>query len=303
MKTELNKKHYRIISQDRTDLTDYEKDQLIPELKSRLEVLKNYFYDVIRISDDLAGSSLFTQNLHSILNQKFIESQEGNGQSLAHKYFNDAKIFAKVENIDDINRILEKYESIEKVKDLGLFLNEINFLCSSMVNIHNKMFYFNIDAYPHVEDSRTGQAISREPKQYLLTIQPFQITIQNIISVCKATSETVHEWHKYTTRLKTQSLDLYINRLTIRNSRLILFIQITAILLAIGLSAFFLTANDPFNMLKTSRQKEGKIESLNKEVTSLNKENSDLKAQIDKLLNTKNKTDERANNGTKKDGL
>ncbi|MBW1949565.1 MAG: hypothetical protein JRJ18_08470 [Deltaproteobacteria bacterium] len=233
MKTKLNKKHYSIIFQDRTNLTDYEKDQLIPEIKSRLEVLKNYFYDVIKISDDLAASSLFTQNLYSILNPKNIESQENNAQILAQKFFDDAKNFAKVENIDDIDRILKKYESIKKVKDLGLFLNEINFLCSSMVNIHNKMFYFNIDAYPHIEDRRTGQTVSKEPNQYLLTIQPFQITVQNIISVCKATSETVHEWHKYTTRLKTQSLDLYNNRLTIRNSSLILFIQITAIILAI----------------------------------------------------------------------
>lgn len=282
MKTKLSKKHYSIIFQDRTDLTDYEKDQLVPELKSRLEVLKNYFYDIVKISDDLSGSALFTQNLHSILNPKSRESQEGNIQKLSEKFFQSVKNHAKVENIDDIDRILRKYERIEIIKDLGLFLNEVNLLCSSMLNVHTKMFYFKIEAYPHVVDGRTGEMVAGEPNQYFLTTEPFQITIQNIISVCKATSESVHEWHKHAMRMKTQSLDLYNNRLTIRNSRLILYIQITTLLLAIGLSAFFLTANDPFNLFKKSRSQE-------KEITSLNNENSDLKAQIDALLNSTKK--------------
>ena len=42
-----DKKRYEVILHDRTHLTDYEKDVLIPELKSRLGALKQYFKDII----------------------------------------------------------------------------------------------------------------------------------------------------------------------------------------------------------------------------------------------------------------
>lgn len=260
------KKRYKAILQDRMHLTDYERGQLIPELKSRLGVLNQYFSDIIRICENQRDSRLFKENLNSIINPKGLSSSsEVDAQCLSERFFDAVKNQAQIENIDDINRILKEYENIEDVRRLGLFLNEVNLLCSSLLEVKNRLFLFKIEAYPHILDKRTGQTIADIPHQFYLTTEPFQISIQNIASVCKATSETVHEWHRQTMNMKSQFLNFLSNKTTLRNNRLILFIQILAIFLAIVLSAFFLSANDPFNLIKTNQELKSRAKVLEDE--------------------------------------
>ena len=248
------KKRYKAILQDRMHLTDYERDQLIPELRLRLGALIQYFSDIIRICENQKNSRLFIENLSSIINPKGLPSSEVDAQCLSEKFFDGVKKQAQIENVDDINRILNEYENIKNVGKLGLFLNEVNLLCSSLLEVKNRLFLFKIEAYPHILDQRTGQTITNIPHQFYLTTEPFQIAIQNIAFVCKATSETVHEWHRQTMNMKSQFLNLFNNKITLRNNRLILLIQILTIFLAITLSAFFLSANDPFNLIKKNQE-------------------------------------------------
>ena len=267
------KKRYKSILQDRIHLTDYERDQFIPELKSRLRVLVQYFKDIITICENHKNSRLFVDNLSSIINPHGLRSSGIDDQGLSERFFDEVKKQAQVENIDDINRILKEYENIEEVGQLGLFLNEINLLCSSLIEVKNRLFLFKIESYPHILNQRTGETIANIPEQYYLTIEPFQIAIQNIASVCKATSESIHGWHKQTMNIKSQFFDLYNNKITLRNNRLILLIQIIIIFLAIALSSFFLSANDPFNLFKENQE-------LKREVKVLKNENHLLKNQL-----------------------
>lgn len=263
---DFDKKRYNVILHDRTHLTDYERDQLIPELKSRLNVLKQYFCDIINLCDIQRESPVFTANINSIINPKGISSPSGeNTESLSDKFFDDIKKQAQAENIDDIDRILKKYENIEDVKSLGMFINEVNFLCSSLLAVKNKLFLFKIEGYPYILDKTTGQVTPTQPQQYFLTTEPFQLAIDNIASVAKATSETIHEWHKQTMKLKSQYLDLYTNRISIRNNMLVLVIQILTIFLAVALSAFFLFANNPFNLFQRNQDLQRKIIKLEDE--------------------------------------
>lgn len=278
MKKNSDKKDYDLILHDRIYLTDYERDLLIPELKSRLNVLKLYFKDIINLCDIQKGSPVFIANLNSIINLKAIDAEfKENTQSLADRFFDQIKEQAQTENMDDIDRILNKYQNIDDTKNLGLFLNEVNFLCSSLLAVKNNLFLFKIEAYPLVVDPNTGQTISIQPPQYFITTEPFKIKIDNIISVAKATSESIHEWHKYAMKLKLQYLDLYTNRLSIKNNRLVLFIQILTIFLAIALSAFFLFASDPFNVFKENQELKRKIGTLENEKMLL--QSKEIKSQ------------------------
>ena len=115
--------------------------------------------------------------------------------------------------------------------------------------VKNHLFLFKIEGYPFITNNKTGETTACQPQQYFLTTEPFQIVINNIMGVAKALSDTVHEWHKYTMNLKSKELDIYVNRLSLRNTNLVLFIQLLAIVLTISLSAFFLMARDPFNLI------------------------------------------------------
>jgi len=145
---------------------------------------------------------------------------------------------------------------------LGLFVNEINLLCSSLMNVNNKLLLYKIETYPYLTDTKTNQTIAAHPKQYYLTIEPFQILVNNIVAVAKPTSETIHEWHKYALKLKSQYLELH-------NTRSAKNIHILTIILAISLSAFFLFANDPFNLIRQNSELRNKIMILKNELKSL----------------------------------
>ena len=82
--------------------------------------------------------------------------------------------------------------------------------------------------------------------------------------------------------MKSQFLNLFNNKITLRNNRLILLIQILTIFLAITLSAFFLSANDPFNLIKKNQE-------LKSSVKVFEDENQLLRNQLVQLKKGENK--------------
>jgi len=275
------KKRYKIILHDRRYLTDYENEQLVPELKSRLNVLVQYFNDIITLCEIQKGSKEFNQNLNSIINPRGITIRfHDSGESVAENFFGDVQAQAQKEGVDDIKRILNLYDNIQDTKQLGLFINEINLQCSSLMAVKNFLFLYKIEGYPFIVDPKTGQSIAQQPQQYFLTTEPFQIVINNIIGVAKALSDTIHEWHKYNMDLKSQYLKIHVNNISLRNTKLVLFIQLLTIILAISLSAFFLMARDPFNLIKENN-------TLKSEVSSFKQENALLKLKFEKGLTSR----------------
>ena len=134
---------------------------------------------------------------------------------------------------------------------------------------------FKIETYPIATHMQTGEVINAQPTQYSVTTEPFQIAIDNIMGIAKATSETIDEWQKYNIKLKLECLSLYTNRISINNTRWAFYINLLTVLLAISLSVFFLIANDPFNLYKEKRN-------LNFKIMTLEQENNILKSKIEK---------------------
>jgi len=264
-----DRKRYEVILNDRQHLTDYERNQLIPELKCRLSVLKGYFNDVINLCDIQKNSEVFNKAVISVINPGNFESDPGSPtETPAEKFFNGIKEVAQKQGVDDIDEILKKYSTIENIKQLGLFLTEVNNFCSALAIVNNSLLLYKIESYPYMTNVKTGQIAVIPPTQYAITIEPFQILVTNIVGVAKATSETINEWHKYALKLKVQYLNLYTSRFSVN-------IHILTIILAVSLSAFFLVASDPFNLYK---------ENLN-----LKRTNQALRTENEKLRNEKEK--------------
>ncbi|MBU1121572.1 MAG: hypothetical protein KKF54_02585 [Candidatus Omnitrophica bacterium] len=249
------RKRYDVILHDRKHLTDYEKEQFIPDLKDRLNILKQYFSDVIKLCETQRNSRIFTEAAKSIINPtNAAPDLQSPQETIGEKFFDDIKTQVQQQGIDDIDKILKKFKDIQNLKQLGLFLTELNYLCSSLTTINNRLLLYKVETYPYFEDTKTGQVITTHPKEYFLVIEPFQILVTNIVNVAKTTADTITGWRTQALKLKSQYLDLYTNRLSIKNTKLVLYIQILTIILAIVLSAFFLTANDPFNLYKENQK-------------------------------------------------
>jgi len=277
MNKKINQKDYDAILHGRTHLTDYESDLLIPELKYRLEALKEYFQQIIDLCNTQKGSQVFTNSLTSIINQNGLPSgNDENTKSLSDRFFDTIKNQAQSQNIEEIDKILEEYSNISDLKTLGMFLNKVNFLCSSLLAVKNNLFLFKIEGYPFIVNKQTGQTTAALPVQYFITTEPFKIAIDQIMSVADATSKTIHEWHKHTMESKSQYINLYAKNISIRNNKIIAFIQVLTIIFAIILSAFFLTANDPFGLLKRNQE-------LNREIKKLENDKLSLETEINKI--------------------
>ena len=251
--TYFERKRYGVILNNRKHLTDFEADQLIPDLKNRLIILKKYFQEIINICKIQEESKVFTDAATRVINGLQFQPDEHSPQvPIAKKYFNDIKSHSKEQGIEWIDQILNDNQEIITVKQLIRFANEVNLFCSAMATIKNDLLLYKINTYPYITNVTTGETIATHPQEYYLTIEPFQNYIYNIVEVSKATIDSIQEWSKSSQKLKNQYLELYNTRLSLRNTRAILLINILAIILAVSVSAFFLTANDPFNLFKSN---------------------------------------------------
>ncbi|MBF0103728.1 MAG: hypothetical protein HQM16_00245 [Deltaproteobacteria bacterium] len=131
------------------------------------------------------------------------------------------------------------------------------------MEVNNKLFLFNLQIFPHAVNLRTDEVVLTEPLEFNLTIKPFEVTLSNIISVAKATADTIHVWHQQFMEGKTRFLEHYGHHVSLRNNRLVLLIQVVALIFGVALSAFFLTANDPFDLAKNNlllKEKNNRLE-------------------------------------------
>lgn len=263
----LRKRKYRAILQDREDLSDYEKKFLVPEIKLRLRQLKEYFQAIVNLCEAHKTDPLFAAQLEKIVNPADTPYRDQQGSNHAEQFFSQTQKLAKEQHTDEIDKILLNYSDIDDLKRLVAFLNEVNFLCSSLVEVNNRLFLFHLQTFPHVIDPVSGKVLSEEPRELHLTTKPFEITVNNIVSVSKATSDTIHTWHKEFMEGKRRFLEYYGHKISLRNNRVILFIQLFALLLGVALSALFLFANDPFNQFKKNQILEQRNLSLQSEIT------------------------------------
>ena len=249
------KRKYDIIFHDRRQLTDAELEQWIPEIKLKLGAIKKYFNEVIDLCEIQKNSPVFNQAVQAVINPLAMTAAEGSPKETpAAKFFNDIKNNAKSQGVDDVDKILGKFKDIKDIKHLRQFFNEVNMFCLSITTVNNKLLLYKIQAYPFLINEQTNQTLATAPVQYSITIEPFQILVANIVAVAQSASDSISEWVKYQQKVKAQYWELNISRLNVRNAQLALFINFSTVLLAVGLSAVFLFASDPFNLFKDNQK-------------------------------------------------
>jgi len=220
MRERRRKKKYDVILQGRHDLTDYEKELLIPEVKAKLETLKIRFNEIIKLCEVHQNSREFSQNVYRIINPQGLPSAPGQSpEEIAKIFFSAVKAQAKKEGVDDISTILEQYKDVQNVNELGKFLTQVNIFCSSLLVVKNNLFLVRFEAYPTATHTKTGEVINTQPVLYFVTTESFQIAINAILEIAKSTVGTIDEWQKYNIKLKEGYLNLFLNRLTISNTK------------------------------------------------------------------------------------
>ncbi len=284
----------------RFDLSEYEKDLFIPEMKGRSEELLKYFneidaYCTERVDEKVFGALLRELALDSRIEHLIpVELRPATPEVLARNFFTEIKNVNRTTFIEPLEEIVSLFKEDMSLKEFGNMLNRLNLVCSTVVQVKNKLFYYNLRSFAVAFDEHGAPAL-RPPMNLQVILMPFENTIVNVLGVANATSGSIHQWHKEQMRWKTEFLKVVSERIAQRNNLL-------TILVAVALSWLFLTFSSPYDKIRLENEsiqmhtflnrltKQNNFlinENLSKEQV-WNKKMKDLQAELNKLKNFKN---------------
>jgi hypothetical protein len=262
----------------RDDLSDYERDFFLPEIKGRCEALLIYCREIDSYCTERAEEHNFGVLLKNLMLPQDIEelvpvgSRPPAPKVLAKLYFSAIQKVNKETFIEPLEKVIQKLSSNVDLKEFGLILNEVNLVCSSVVQIKEKLFLYRFGSIAFVKDPQTGQVIPTQPKELNLMLHQFQNTIENIYGVANSTSGTLHQWQKEQMQWKTEYLKVTSERIAQRNN-------LITIIVAIAISWAFMLGTKPLE--KYHLEKDNEV--LKSQITEELKQRQSLEYQIKTL--------------------
>lgn len=282
---------YKELLEWRDELNDYEKKQLIPALKYRMISLKE---DSIRIVNICSKENLdtFGAILLQLMKYRGVPITDVVCKAEAEKYFADIRKLVQEQFVNDLDEIIKHYDSINDLKDFALVLNETNHFCASITEIKDKLFFYNIQHALVIQNVNTLDTEVFEPNASNVIWMPFRVIAENMYSVAKSTSETIHHWHKEQLQWKTGYLNLKAHQVQLRNQ---LITIVFAIVTALAISAIFMSATNVYetHVLKNNLEHNNLlIDDIKRKNEDLEKQNVELNRVIQLQNQLKNKNNE-----------
>ena len=155
---------------------------------------------------------------------------------------------------------LKKHASVDSPKELANFCMDAQLISNSIVQVKEKWLFYSLSGFPYVIETATGQVAFDEPKQLQMILLPFKGALGNIYGVAKSVTDNVHEWHRENLKWKSDLVGYHTSQVNLRNNVILLIFQTMTVFAAIALSAFFLIANDPFQLLRQNRSLQSDLE-------------------------------------------
>lgn len=265
----------------RDDLSDYERDFFLPEIKGRCEELLKYCKEIDEYCRTRVDEKAFGATLRNLMLDSQIEHlvpqelKPPTNEVLAKQYFNQIQAMNKTTFIDPLEATIKKFDGEIDLEKFGTILNEVNHTCSTIIQVKEKLFWYSLASFAVVFDRHTNQPVLSEPKELKLLLVPFQNTIDNIYGVANSTSGTIHQWHKEQMNWRTETLKVISERIAQRNNLL-------AIIVAVAISWAFMLGTKPLEKWQLERDNEA----LKTQINEDSRQRQQLEEQI-KALNLK----------------
>lgn len=279
----------------RDDLSEYERDFFLPEIKGRCEELLKYCKEIDTYCDNRVDERAFGVTLRELVIESRYEQlvppelRPPSPEFLARQFFNQTKEMNQISFIDPLERVLARFTNDIDLKQYGKILNEVNRICATIVQTKQVLFLYSLRSYVVAIDPSTNQVIGSEPKDLAVLLIPFKNILENIYNVANSTSGTIHQWHKEQMEWKTEFLKVTSERIAQRNNLL-------TIIVAVAVSWAFLTATQPLEKYQLGRENEilktqatdalNQKQSLQETVSSLNLKIEDLNRSLAQSKNS-----------------
>ena len=233
-------------------VSDYETDFFLPELKGRCEELLKYFEMIDDYSLNHVDDKVFGETLRNLMVKKELERlvpdkmKPPPSEEIAKAFFSQMREMNQREFIQPLKKVIADFNKPLDMKIFGSILNQVNHVCSTVVQVREKLFLYRLSGFATAHEIESGKMVLSEPKDYKVMLVPFQNIMDNIYGVANSTSQTIHQWHKEQMEWKTSFLGVLSERLAQRNNLL-------TIIAAIAISWLFLAITNPYEKLVRER--------------------------------------------------
>jgi hypothetical protein len=250
---------HRDYASARADLNDFESQILVPELRDRATYLKSVFQQMKATCRIEELPILLEGPLRKALGPAF--KVAGDGAAVVRQYF------AETERMIDESylRPLDEVLSLPAVTDtvaLVQFLQKMRYVSESILRSKDALFSFRFQHQLYLTEKKTGQVIVEPPAEHDVILSHFRIALDQLVRCAEAIEGSIKHWSDEVDSTKKPFLEYLAASTNAQTSRRTIWIQILAIVLALSLSAFFLTVRDPFSLARENRELKKEVREL-----------------------------------------
>lgn len=264
----------------RTQINEFERDNLIPGLKERLESLKRYFETIIELCEHNRKEPTFGAILEKLVHippgARTLTPNMTQAQ-MSEKFFGELVSMTKENFINPIDEALALFKDEITLKIFGNILNKTNYICGSVLNSKSELFLYEFSWFVSIHDKQSGKMVDVVPNELTVLLMPFSSIIRNMGYLAEWTSKTIHTWQEQEMKWRTSTLDIANNRLNRTN-------QILTILVALSLSAVFLFGAKPIDKYDQDRliaSLEARLSASSNEIEMLRNNKKELLSKIE----------------------
>lgn len=249
---------HREFDVQRAYANDYELTNLVPDLRDRASSLKEVFGKMKDVCQDQQVALLISKIL-----QPMIPTLAGSATTplgVARDYLDEvaAQIDREfIEEIDDATRVV--------VLDHGTlidFLQRMFRLAESILVAKDGLFSYRFLAQLYFKNPATDEAVVWPPADHDMILSYFRVYLEQLVRTAEGMRGTIDNWRKSVVEARKPFLEFLAAHTNARTGRLTIVIQMLAIVLALSLSTFFLTARDPFSLWRENARLRGELREL-----------------------------------------
>jgi len=239
----------------RDELSDYEKNFLLPEVKSRCEVLLGFCKKIDTYCETKKGDHNLGVAIRKIMisddaiNLIPKDRQPPPPDVLARSYFTEIQDSNRATFLNDLESLVPLMSKNISLTELGQIFNKILIVAGAALEAQNELFLYRLSAIPLVMDSNSKQVVLGQPRELSLILHQFTNPIQNIQLISKSLIDTIQQWHKEVLNQKTEFLKLQTERIAQRNNLL-------TIIVAIAISWAFMMGTKPLEKYQLEKDNE-----------------------------------------------
>ncbi len=239
---------YQDFSRLRVGLTEFEREILVPELVSRLELMQ----EILERMKGTCANPQVRQRIGPAITALRVVPP---GHDPVTSYLD--RVSAEIDRffLRPIAKLRTDARAITNFAALVKFLNGVFFLCGTLTSNEKTLFWYSSLGHAYAVNRATQEVVGQgEPVEFGIILLPFKNDLENLLNVAKGTEGSIDQWRRQQDEAKKPFLD-YLAAMALHSTNsMTLWIQMLAIFMAVVLSGFFLVAGDPFALKRTNSQ-------------------------------------------------